>query len=533
MPPACRFTRVRFTRPVLALVLLLTMAGTVRGAAPAYDALLPEYRDAYETRFSDQLIRYEIEIRFRPENNRITGTLRVVFPNFTGQPLDEIAFRLFPNALYYGEGYLAITEATVDGVAVEPAYEAERTAMFVPLPASLAPGDETEIALAFRTVIPDNSRGTYGIFSHHLASETWVLADWHPIVAGWDAERGWRVDPPTPAGDPTYADSATYDLTITLPGGFDVIGSGQTVSSTQVSDELARISLVTGPARDLTLVIANRLVPLEVHSGETIVRVWAEPDPAAQAAAAWVGELAAQTLAAYGARYGVYPYTELDLVSTPIQQSVLGVSWSGVIMLSDELFLKNREWIDGNPATARFAIVHEIGHQWWGAMIGANSNDHPFMVEGVTNALSLDIMADLFGAGSAVEMLQTQIAGRYRQALLNDGDGIVDQPVGSEGPGGPTRAALAYGKGALGFLAIRLAIGDEAYFRAFTECAARYLYANVEPAELLALFSEHAPGVDVAAIWRHWFEETGLTTAEIDAITAALTDLLYDEAIAA
>jgi hypothetical protein len=507
--------------PVL-LLLLLARPDLAAGATNGYQALLPAYQDDLETRFGDRLIGYDIDIRFRPSEDRITGSMTVDLPNTTGQPLAEIAFRLFPNALYYGEGYLAITRSLVNGADVVPAYEANSTVMLVPLDEPLAPGERVEIELGFRTVIPDDSKGTFGIFSHAVEQGAWVLADWYPIVAGWDAELGWRVDPPTPAGDPTYADAATYDLTITVPDDLTVIAGGQVTAELDTGSTTTR-SIVTGPSRDLTMVITDRLSPLNVTAGETDVRVWAEPNGPAQTAAAWVSELAGETLVAYGDRYGDYPYTELDLVSTPVLQSVLGVSWTGLIMLSDVLLLSSPAWIEDNPDTARFAVIHEVGHEWWGNMIGANSNDHPFMVEGLTNAVTIDIVADLYGAEAATRMLYQQIVWPYQAALSTSGDGIVNQPVGSESPAGPGRVALAYGKGALGFLAIRVALGDEAYFAALADYADRFLYANGEPADLLATFEAHAPaGVDVATVWDEWFERAGTTEDDIEQVVSAL-----------
>ena len=494
-----------------------------QAAPPEYDALIPALQDQTAERFDDRLIRYDIAIRFRPESNRITGDMTVTIPNFTGQPLDDVAFRLFPNAAYYGEGYLLIRSVTVDGTEVEPSRDSTGTSLFVPLTRPLMPGASTTIALSFRTVIPENSRGTYGIFNHHLGTDDWVLADWHPIVAGWDAELGWRTDPPTAHGDPTYADIGLYDINVTLPDRYSVVATGVEKAVELLSDGLQSISIVTGPSRDLTLVISDELVPLEGTFGESTVRVWTYPAAESQTAAEWVLTESVAALDAWGARYGIFPGIELDLVATPVQQSVLGVSWTGLVMLSDALMLIDTGWIDSSPDTARFAIVHEIGHQWWGNMIGANSNDHPFMVEGLTNALSVEIASEIYGADAAIAMLDSQIAGRFRQALTQNGDGIVDTPAGSEDLNGPGRAALAYGKGALGFLAIRLAMGDDAWHAAMEDFADTYLYDNAEPADLLAMLIAYAPdGVDVPAIWHHWFEEATATTAEIDALAAGI-----------
>jgi aminopeptidase N len=358
-----------------------------------------------------------------------------------------------------------------------------------------------------------------------------VLADWHPIVAGWDDDLGWRTDPPTSQGDPTFADIGLYDLTVTLPQGYQVIATGIEQTVEALSSTTDQVSITSGPARDLTLLVSDTLIPTEGVAGETVVRVWANPDPDGQAAALWVLTESIAALNAWGERYGAYPAIELDLVATPVQQAVLGVSWSGLVMLSDTLLLVDTAWIERDPETARFAIVHEIGHQWWGNMIGANSNDHPFMVEGLTNALSIDIAQDLYGRDVALGMLEAQMAGRYRDALLRFGDDVVDQPVGAENPNGPGRAALAYGKGALGFLAIRLEMGDDAWFAAMRAFADQYLYTNAEPADLLAVLIAHAPpGVEVEALWIRWFEEADTTVEEIDALFAGMAQRLLDAA---
>lgn len=188
-------------------------------SAAETSGIQPAYQQEIDQRFGDELSRYAIEARFRPEENRITGEMTVEFVNFTGEALDEIAFRLFPNGAYYHEGYLAITSASIDGVAVEPVYESGKTVMLLPLAKPLLPGGTATIDLGFRTVIPTDSEGTFGVFSYQTATGIWTLADWYPILAGWDPDLGWRIEAPTPAGDPTYADAAFYDLTLTTPAG--------------------------------------------------------------------------------------------------------------------------------------------------------------------------------------------------------------------------------------------------------------------------------------------------------------------------
>lgn len=524
----------RFGAIVVLFLVLCSFVRPITASAASFDtALLPEFSTDYGQRFGDTLTSYDIDIRFRPEYNRITGSMQVRFVNFTGETLNEIAFRLYPNADYYGSAYTAITAAEIDGETVSPDYQAEKTVMTLPLDAALAPGDVVTVDLTFRVVIPDDSGGTFGIFSHDTDRDRWTLADWYPIVAGWDPAVGWRVDPPTPAGDPTFADAGIYQVTLTYPDDLTLIATG-TARDTERHSNLVTQTLETGPVRDFTMIAGDDLEAVSSTVDGTTVRVWTTAAPEAQDAAAWVSALATEMLGTYNDQFGQYPYDELDFVSTPIRQSVLGVSWSGLVMLSDTLFLNDRSWIDQHPETAAFAITHELGHQWWGNMIGANSNDHSFMVEGLTNALTMGAIDAVLGPAAADSLLEEQIAGPYRNALDDRGDGIVDIQVGQEDPDGPSRVALVYGKGAMGFLAIRLAMGDTAFYAAIDEYARDYLYLNAEPDDLLALFRKHAPdGVDVRSIWRTWFYQAATDEAAVKALASDLNGLFYADSIGA
>lgn len=524
----------RLTSVIVLILVLCTLIRPVTASAAGFDsALLPAFSSDYEQRFGESLTTYDIDIRFRPENNRISGSMQVEFTNFTGESLDELAFRLYPNADYYGSGYTSITEALIDGNSVTPTYQAEKTVMLLPLAASLAPDEKVTIALTFRVIVPDDSSGTFGVFSHDSGRDLWTLADWYPIVAGWDRDLGWRVEAPTPAGDPTYADAGIYRVTITYPSELKMIATG-TTADTEPQGDLITETIETGPVRDFTMIAGSDLESVDSNVDGTDIHVWSTGAPEAQEAAAWVSDLASKMLATYNDAFGQYPYDELDLVSTPIRKSVLGVSWSGLVMLSDKLFLNDLSWIDQNPDTAAFAITHELGHQWWGNMIGANSNDHSFMVEGLTNALTMGAIDAVLGPDVANALLEQQIAGPYRNALESVGDGVVDTQIGQENPNGPSRIALTYGKGALGFLALRIAMGDTAFYAAIDEYAQAYLYANATPDELRATFINHAPpGVDVRAIWRTWFYRSATEPDDVDALADQIDDRFYADSAAA
>ena len=78
-------------------------------------------------------------------------------------------------------------------------------------------------------------------------------------------------------------------------------------------------------------------------------------------------------------------------------------------------------------------------------------------------------------------------------------------------------STLAYGKGALGFLAIRDQIGDAAFRDALAEYADSFRLGIAEPADLLAAF-ESASGQSLEALWSFWFESANVTRADVEAL---------------
>ncbi len=100
---------------------------------------------------------------------------------------------------------------------------------------------------------------------------------------------------------------------------------------------------------------------------------------------------------------------------------------------------------------------------------------------------------------------------------------IFDQPVDSP------LSTLAYGKGALGFLAIRNAIGHAAFTSALSSYADGFRLGIAEPADLLAAF-EAASGQDLQALWTYWFESALTTMADVEALVPEIVASLSPSA---
>ena len=513
MPKWCTFNQVHHRLFLAALGLVLAGAGSlplVTVAQTEPDRLAevrPELRDEVADQAGETRSSYRIEGTLDAAAGTIAGTMDVTFLNDSGSPLDEAYFRLYPNIDYYAEGDLAISAVMVEGVPATFALEVDDSALRVDLPAPLASDESIDIELSFTTTIPLDSAGSYGILSRESSTGTWVLANWHPVLAVFEPGRGWRLDPATPAGDPTHAAAAFYDVTLTAPDDLTVVASGARISEERSAGARTE-RFVAGPAREFTMVVDNDYVVQRGQSNGVTVSIYTEPTVSSEIARQ-VLEVSVRALDVFGELFGPYPYTELDVVETPLD-GALAVSWSGLIFLDGPSMLGRMATTD--PIGFETILAHEVSHLWWGSVVGTNSNDHTFINEGLatlSSVLYLERTAGLEAAALAREQWMLRPA----RWLLERGDVVADQPA-AEHQDQTMRSAAAYGKGSLGFAAIRREIGDEAFFSALRAFAADNRFDIASPETLKRAFAL-AAGRDLDPLWSHWFNEAALTAEEI------------------
>ncbi len=465
-------------------------------------------------RAADALSAYRLDVAFDPALGTIGGEMTLTWRNPAAAPLDEVWFRLFPNAFYYGDGNLDVVDLTVDGEPVIPEFSLGDTALRVPLRNPVAPGESAEIALAFTSTVPADATGSYGIFSRDTRNGSWVLADWYPILAVYEEGAGWALPEVTSFGDPTYAPSAFYDVRVTFPDDLTVVTTG-VVAAEHEDDGIITQQFIAGPARDFVMVADDDHTPLSRKVDGTLLTLWTAPtlDPAVseQTLAA-----AADALRYYNAWFGPYPAREIDLVQTD-PSGALGIAWAGLLFLDGPALLGTYGEYDPEGLTT--VVAHEMAHLWWGILVGGDSNKHGYIQEGLATVSSILYLNDTLGSEVAGAEFDAWVTGPALE-LLQAGDAIVDVPI-AEGDDEAIRSAVTYGKGSLGFLAIRQEIGVEAFAAALQDAATRHAWGEMTPEQLREAF-ERASGQDLGDLWSHWFDEAMMTQEEIEDIAGEL-----------
>jgi hypothetical protein len=461
--------------------------------------------------------RYDLDVAFDPGAASLTGTIAIAWTNTTGGPQDALPLRLYPNAEHYGEGGITLDAVQVDGVtATVDGDPDDLTVARVPFAEPVAPGASRSVEIAFTTTIPIDSDGSFGIFRGNSADGTWSLVNWYPIVAGWEPGTGWYLEPLSAGVDPTLVTASAWHGTITHPADYTLVVTGDETTTVDGDSAVTRIDLPIG--RELAMV-AVPTETVETTAGDagdtpvvvTLPRAWAVPGME-ETLLAFAGEAVPRLADWIDAPLA----GELDITSAELD-GALGVSWTGAIWLDLGQLAADGRLDEIEQESLRFYVYHEIAHQWFSNLVGANTNDHTWMAEGMAGVLAVAVIRDEDGGRAAQGAFAAGVVGPYR-AFVNGGqDAVADAPMGTQS--GVVHSIVSYGKGGIGFETIRQEIGDDAFFGALARLADADDWGIIMPDQMLAAF-ETSSGLDLYDLWTFWFEDTGATVEQVDAVIA-------------
>lgn len=479
--------------------------------ARLYEAVRPEQRDETAAETADRLERYRIEAILTVDGAadlgeggaRLEGTLALRFVNDTGAEQEALYLRLYPNDPRYGDGSLDLSDVTVDGAAVAVELTEDATVARLELPTPLAPEETAEVALAFATRVAQTFDFTSSRFNVEPVSGTISLVHWYPILAGYDPESGWLLDPLNVYGDLVFANRSLYDVALTAPTELAVAASGVQVAETEAGEGVLRREYVTGPARQFVVVADDDFVTASRDvEGTTITSFF---NPGHEAAGERMLDDATRALTRFNELFGPYPYAELDLVEMPLF-AIAGPEFPQLIGFDTALY-DDPEFLVELGLTERlveFIVAQGVASQWWSELVGTNHYRHAFLDEGVSEYAAALYVEREYGEAEMERVLDLADRTIYAYAYLTSGDQVVDQPT-ADFPDGGSFFGTVYGKGALAFHALREEIGDEAFVAALRDYAARERFTIARPTDLRGAF-ERAAERDLGDFWTLWFE---------------------------
>ena len=431
---------------------------------------------------------YHIEFRIASDIFHVTGTENVRYTNAEDIVLDQVQLRLFPNTL---GGEMTISNLTVDEQSVTPQLELRNSLLIVPLPTPITPGESIILRMDFAITVPQEVERNYGVLSYFDGVLT--LAHAYPMIAVYDDE-GWNSELPPQNGDITYADSSFFLVKITAPKDLTLVASGHELSSSE-NGTMQTLQVASGPARDFYLAASAEYQEISQTFGEVTIRSYATAQE--QEGAGMAMDVAARSIEDFSARYAAYPYTELDIVSTPTL--ALGIEYPGIIAITSRIYDVDQDY-RGAPASIYMesTVAHEVGHQWFYGLVGDDQLDDPWLDEALTQFATLQYYADEYGPGGE--------AG-FRQSLEARWEGVdrAEIPIGLPvaAYSGQEYGAIVYGRGPLFFVALRERMGQET-FDGFLKEYTETLSWGIATPEFLQLLAEQHCACDLDELFNEW-----------------------------
>ncbi len=434
---------------------------------------------------------YTLEISLNPEDElfRVSGSEQVVYTNQESEALKEIYFKLIPNM---GGDYLGVSDVRVDGQTVNPLLEYENSVMRIDLPQALDPGKSTTVEMQIDAVVPSQMGGNYGLYVY--SDNILALDAFFPIIPVFNHE-GWNVEAPPRNADVIFSDASFFTVTVDAPADFVIAAGGQQVDGFTESDRQV-VTYQAGPQREFYLAASPDFVSESVEvDGVTITSYFPEPY---RAAGNMVLETANHALKSYNQRFGPYPYTELDLVSTPMQAG--GMEYSSITALGLYLYDPDYKLSGGLPGTVflEAATAHEVAHMWFYAQVMNDQIDHPWQDESLVQYATYLYYRDRYGEQDA-ENFKSSFDDRWGRV------GREKISIGLPAPAyqGSEYSAIIYGRGALMFADMQTAMGEDGFNQFLRDYVAAYRWQVVAPNDLLDI-AQQTCGCDLSAIYREY-----------------------------
>ena len=304
-----------------------------------------------------------------------------------------------------------------------------------------------------------------------------------------------------PAND-TPKDKATYDFEVNVPAGIEVIANGvledvetrrgRTTWEWEERDPMAPY-LATATNGDFELRFGRTHRGLrEYNAVDPTTRRSTNPASVPEPALAWERVESTQPVALqlFSELYGPYPFDSIGAI----------VDYAPNVFYHLESQTKANYWVVPGVST----IVHEIAHQWFGNAVTPEQWPDIWLNEGFAR-WSEWIYTEKTGGTTAQAQFDTQYANWGPTSSLNTPPGNV---------GGPANLFnnTVYARGAMTLQALRVKIGEQAFFRTLRTWYAKYRYDNATTADFVEV-AERSSGQQLDQFFQIWIYTPGKPAA--------------------
>ncbi len=477
--------------------------------------------------------RYTITVTALPPDRRIDGREQITYYNNSPDTLRSLVIKLFDN--YHKAGAprdggtspdfltsgVHIRDFAVNGTPRKwddsPRYFTWQPVM---LPSALMPHDSVRLAFAWDYDVSLRP-GREGM----IDSTTYYIAYFYPRVAVYDDYNGW--DTMDHSGHEFYSDFNDYDVTFDAPANFVVWGTGTLTDAGQLLQPGPLARFQASFTSDSTMHVASGA---ETQAGAITAQ---QPMNSWHFTATDVPDMA----------FGVSNHYDWDAGSVVVDDAThrrasvqaayndsaadfhqmvqfgrhaldfLSHQWPGVpypyekttefqggagmeypMMANDESY--------PTAAFAQFVAAHEIAHTYMPFYMGTNETRYAFMDEGWATTFEYLINQVDMGAETATTLFKQFRVSRW----AHDPSPAEDLPIitPADALAGGAYGINAYGKPALGYLAVKDMLGDAVFKKSLHAWMDRWHGKHPSPWDFFDTF-DAVSGQNLDWFWTDWF----------------------------
>ena len=481
----------------------------------------------------EYIVDYRIKARLSTEEKTVYGEETLTWLNTGDVPVTELQFHLYLNAFKNNRstfmqesggshrgfavdkdrwGYIDVTRIAIPGsVDLTPSMEYiqpddqnpdDQTVMRVPLPEPLPPGEAVILEIVFQSKLPQ-------VFARSgYKGNFFMVAQWFPKIGVWE-NGAWNCHQ-YHSDSEFYADFGTFEVEMTVPGGFILGATGKRVKEAVNSDGTVTYTHFQENVHDFAWTACPDFVEIRkpfslddppvrtemillVHKSHLKLKDRFE-------------ESLRNGLEFYSKNYGAYPYETITLVDPPLNAMGAGG------MEYPTLFTSMGSWFmpDG-LRMPEMVTIHEFGHGYWYGMVASNEFEDAWLDEGINSYSEIKAMNHYYGEKSSmVDLGSIKISdlvfSRMRVIGLPKLDPIMTRSW--EFYSGASYAANVYSKAALTLLTLEGYLGEDVMAEVMKTYFERWKFKHPGSEDFFAV-AEEVSGQDLGWFFRQFFRTPG------------------------
>ncbi len=451
------------------------------------DNLISEYDPILDN--FEKASRYTINLVIEDGFSQILGKEEVIYTNLESEPLTEVYLLLLPNS---AGDYITVNDVYINELSASSEITFGNTVLKVILDKPLEPDESVAIELNFNGTIPQEMSGNYGLYS--FQDNVLALDAFFPIIPVYD-EQGWHVQDPPKNADLIFTDASFFNVTVEASEDLVIVASG-IVGNREVTNNRQIVTFFGGPQRDFYIAASSRFIRNFKTEGETRISSYYPKE--FKDAGNLALETASNAVRVFSDLYGSYPFSELNVVSTPML--ALGMEYSGVAAMGINLYNPG-DYIQGvsNASLLESSTAHEVAHQWFFNQVMNDQISEPWLDEGLVQYLTYQYFLQSQGE-EAADQVKKNWEMRWSRA------GMKETPIGKPANdySGTEYSAIVYGRAPLFILELENKMGKDVFSNFLAEYINEYRWKTVT-SENFRSMAENKCDCDLGELFNEWW----------------------------